>query len=702
MKIKFLVLISLVFPNIALCQSVTVQTQTNAGVQEGGKMVTDENGNIYSFGRFTDTLTIGMLNVVSAGYFDMYLVKMDAQLQPSWLMRLGGAFDDGAGDISYYNGKLYVTGWYAGQFTIGSDTFFFDATYNQYPGMMAVVDTNGVVIDTKSFQTANSISGYATSIAVTDSGVVIGGAMKGEMNFGNGVTIQSYMTGTETDIFIAKMNHNLDAIWAYRNNSVSGANNCFDGLTDIVMDDSAYIYVGGYFGSNPTLNSASLYWGNYTLVSNGGFGFSDFFFGKLTPQGAPLWLYASGGGLPDAAARLCLYNDTTLVLAGRYSDQSDIAGIALPASPNDYSKFIATVNSNGTPLSAYRINAGTDYYALKKGADGYMYGADMTNTINNLHIFRFDVNSGIVFEDSISTGNHSYHQADILPPTFQCANLTISTSFKDVFAYNNDTLANHTAANGYVDLMLCKYFPAGTGLAQPVISAVDSTCADTAIVLTSSVVAGASIYHWSVNPASAGTITGTGSLATLNSAAGFSGPVYIHCYVSNFCGTSAAADSIQINLLATPYNVTWTGGATSVSATILNADTVYWFFNSNPLPAYTNAGSVPCLGTGTYTVTGINLSGCSLSSSQFFVCTTGIKEETKNLISAYPQPADEILFLKAIGVKELKVYSVYGSEMLLKTVDNNTINTSALPDGVYIYKIISSGGYGTGKFIVKH
>lgn len=344
----------------ATAQVSSYSSAPNFGVQQGAKMVQDESGNIYAFGRYTDTLQIGGWSVISAGYFDVYLAKLNSAFEPQWLQTFGGINDDGAGDIAYHNGRLYCTGWYAGTMSIGDVAFDFEATYNQYPGYVFVVDTEGAVVNARSFRTFNSIVGYGVGIDVDDSGIVIAGNMKGEMHFGNNVSIMSSMLGTETDLFVAKLDLDLTAQWATRNNSVSGSNNCFDGLTDVIMDEAHNIYFTGYFGSNPTLNPGYLYWADQILVSDGGYGFSDALYGKLNSTGQLAWAYVTGGALPDAAQRLTLLNDTTLVLAGWYSDYSDLSGEALPPSIDSYSKFVGAVHTNGSPIDAERLNAGNE------------------------------------------------------------------------------------------------------------------------------------------------------------------------------------------------------------------------------------------------------------------------------------------------------------------------------------------------------
>lgn len=702
MKLKFtlLLILFLVFSKSIFSQTVTTICEADSGVQQGAKMVRDENNNIYLFGKFTESLSTGNLQVTSNGSFDMYLAKLNAYLQPQWIINIGSSGDDGAGDIAYYNGKIYLTGWYGSAFIIGNDTLSFDATNNIYAGLLMEADTSGTILKSKSFNDVNNIYGYITAIDVNATGIALGGTIKGTLNLGNGVAVSTSLLGTETDVLVAKLDFNFITQWGFSRGSSAGIQKGSDGVSDIVMDDSGSIYVSGFFGSMPNLNSGSMPWGIFNLVADGGFGFSDFFIANVNSNGTLGWAHASGGSLPDVAARMCLKNDTLLIVAGRYSDLSDIAGIALTPSPNDYSKFIGVLHTNGAGLQAYRVNSGTNFYSLKCGDDGYIYGADVTAGGDVMNLYKFETDSGIVFSDSIYIGNSSsYLEIDMLPPGISCGEIIFSSSTVYFTIFHNDTLVNHP--NTYVDLLLGKYSAAGSLLSQPVIStSANSFCNNsTALGISAINDPNANTYHWDVVPSGAGTITGSSNSVNFIPDTNYQGPVSILSYTTNFCNISTLSDTLQLSALQAPAISSIQLLNNSVEATVSNSDSSQWILNNIPLPLYNNLYSIPCQGTGTYQFIAMNQNGCTDTAFAFISCTSGIPENEKHLL-IYPQPADDYFIIKGLS-GEITLYN-YSGEIVIREKLNTRIDTTLLPSGLYTYRITSGNQIRTGKLMIMH
>ncbi len=696
----FLIILLFLSSRSVYSQTVTTICEADSGVQQGAKMVHDEDGNIYLFGKFTESLSTGNLQVTSNGSFDMYLAKLNAYLQPQWMINIGSAGDDGAGDISYYSGKLYLTGWYGSSFFIGNDTMTFDATNNIYAGLLIEVDTSGTILKSKSFNNVDNIYGYITAIDVNSTGIALGGTIKGTITLGNGVAVSTSLLGTETDILVAKLDFNFNAQWGFSRGSSAGIQKGSDGASDIVMDDSGAIYVSGFFGSMPNLNSGSMPWGIFNLVADGGFGFSDYFIANVNSNGTLGWAHASGGSLPDVASRMCLKNDTILIVAGRYSDFSDIAGIALTPSPNDYSKFIGVLNTNGSGLHAYRINSGTTFYSLKCGDDGYIYGADATTGGDVMNLYKFETDSGIVFSDSIYIGNtSSYSEIDILPPGISCGEIIFSSSTVNYTIFHNDTLVNHP--NTYVDLLLGKYSAAGNLLSQPVISSSTSSYCNnsTSIVISAINDPNANTYHWDVVPVVAGVFSGNSNSINFIPDTNYNGTLSILCYTTNFCNLSALSDTLHLTALQAPDITSLQLLNNSVEALVANSDSSQWLLNASPLPLYNNLYSIPCQGTGTYQLIAMNQNGCTDTAFSFISCTSGIPENEKYIV-VYPQPADEYFIINGL-FGEFTLYN-YSGEIIKTENFNNRFDTTELISGLYTYRITSGDKILTGKLMIMH
>jgi hypothetical protein len=78
----------------------------------------DPGGNVYTTGNFAGTSDfdpgVGVYNLTSAGYRDIYVSKLDASGNFAWARRMGGLYDDAAEAITVdANNNVYMTGTYS-------------------------------------------------------------------------------------------------------------------------------------------------------------------------------------------------------------------------------------------------------------------------------------------------------------------------------------------------------------------------------------------------------------------------------------------------------------------------------------------------------------------------------------------------------------------------------------------------------------
>ena len=94
-KITYL-LVLLTIPFISFSQQYFgTNTFGNSGIETNYDMATDSQGNIYSVGFYSGTLTLGTTTVTyNGGNADGYLTKHDSDGNPLWVKSFGGAADD--------------------------------------------------------------------------------------------------------------------------------------------------------------------------------------------------------------------------------------------------------------------------------------------------------------------------------------------------------------------------------------------------------------------------------------------------------------------------------------------------------------------------------------------------------------------------------------------------------------------------------
>ncbi len=93
------------------------------GFDEGSGIAIDASGNSYLTGRFQGTATFGTTTLVSAGSSDVFLAKVGPDGNYLWALRGGGgSFDEGFGIAVDPSGNSYLTGRYFGSATFGTAT----------------------------------------------------------------------------------------------------------------------------------------------------------------------------------------------------------------------------------------------------------------------------------------------------------------------------------------------------------------------------------------------------------------------------------------------------------------------------------------------------------------------------------------------------------------------------------------------------
>ncbi len=83
--------------------------------EEGNSITTDINGNIYIIGNFNDTVDFnpgsGINNLTSAGYYDVFIQKLDSAGNLLWVKQMGSANNDfGLAITTSVDHKIYSTG----------------------------------------------------------------------------------------------------------------------------------------------------------------------------------------------------------------------------------------------------------------------------------------------------------------------------------------------------------------------------------------------------------------------------------------------------------------------------------------------------------------------------------------------------------------------------------------------------------------
>ncbi len=183
-------------------------------------MTTDAAGNVYSVGYYTDNSDFdpgaGTTELVSNGFFDIYVQKLDTDGGLVWVKGIGGImFDYATGVDADEAGNVYITGVYQEtvDFDPGAGTFDLTSTGGEEVFILKL-DVNG------DFVWARSIGSPAyeepTAVSVDGSGnVYVTGYFETPIDADPSEAEVTLTTNGAQDVFLVKLDQNGDLIWAF-------------------------------------------------------------------------------------------------------------------------------------------------------------------------------------------------------------------------------------------------------------------------------------------------------------------------------------------------------------------------------------------------------------------------------------------------------------------------------------------------------
>lgn len=228
---------------------------------------TDSFGNVYATGSFFQTVDFdpgqGITNLTSAGYGDIFVLKLDFNGNFVWVKSFTGVFNDAGYSISVdASDNLYTTGVFsltvdfdpgegtANLISSGSDDIF-----------VQKMDSSGNFIWAKRFG-GNSVDG-ASSISIDSSGnVYTSGYFIGTVDFDPGEGVTSITSEGFVGIFVQKMDSSGNFIWVKTFGGVGTGT-----ILSSSIDEQGNLYTTGYFAETVDFNPGTETF-NITSVGN--------------------------------------------------------------------------------------------------------------------------------------------------------------------------------------------------------------------------------------------------------------------------------------------------------------------------------------------------------------------------------------------------------------------------------------------------
>lgn len=342
-------------------KTVWVAQAGNQGHEVGWAVATDRDGNIYVTGAFGSVATFGSFTLTSAGAFDVFVAKLDAQGVFLWVRQMAGSNSDDraiAMDVDS-TGNVYVAGIFqsttldVGTYKLsnsGKDDIFV-AKWDTHGNLQWAVRAGGPETDEVlrlrlDRQENPWISGSFDSQTIAFGSTTL---QKMGLNGLNGL-----------NGYIVKLNPQGQFIWAKgfagskRNDVVS-----FD------FDASANLYIGGYFqGSKP--------FGTTTIHASGD---SDGYVAKYNEQGTLQWYRVFASSSADEVADLRVRNEQVFV-TGMFGGSLTLGTTAMTNAGGSFDVFVTSLNAkDGTVQSASHIESSDTTFVRGIAFDskGYSY-----------------------------------------------------------------------------------------------------------------------------------------------------------------------------------------------------------------------------------------------------------------------------------------------------------------------------------------
>jgi hypothetical protein len=466
----------------------------------------DSSGACYISGLFRDTADFdpslaGITNLVSDGYHDAFISKLDSNGNFVWAKSMGGGKGSSASASRVRIdsiGNVYTTGSFQGTVDFDpspiSTTNFTSAKFDNLPGTR----TNDVFVS-KLDSDGNLI--WAKAMGGSDSEMVSGLAIDANGNVYTSGTFESAVADFDpspigmgnlnskgyNDAFISKLDSSGNFVWAK-----AFGGDSFDNGAGLVADGNGNIYTSGFFTGTVDFDPSPTGTSNLSTrgVRTAGFSNSGIFLAKLTTAGDFVQAQQFTSGSLVTTSRAVIDNFGNRYISGFFNGIVDFdlspTGTANLVGLGKTNRFISKLGSNGNFIWAKAINGVDDTITIDLEVDtnGNVYTTgtfrgtvdfdpSLTGTANliseknqNIYISKLDSNGEFVWakamggayptgfeidaNGNIYTTGHFYGVADFDPSLTGTANLG-STEGEDNFISKLDSNGNFVWAKaGYV------------------------------------------------------------------------------------------------------------------------------------------------------------------------------------------------------------------------------------------------------------
>ena len=258
----------------------------------------DGSGNVVIAGTFAGTINLGGGAMTSAGSYDIFLAKYDANGVLQWSHRFGGGDVDGARAVMVDGaGDITMTGYFRAPVSFGGAPLAGRAARDIF---VARFDGSGLHQWSHGYGSANGDEGQDI-VADASGNVIVTGQYGGAIDFGGGAETPAFGS---LDLFVLK----LDAAGNHQWSKSAGSLNPDVGY-GVAVDASNNVFLTGIF-------SNTVDFGGGPLTSAG---LSDVFVVKYGEDGTHQWSTRRGGPNADTGHGIGVDASGDIVVTGNYN-----------------------------------------------------------------------------------------------------------------------------------------------------------------------------------------------------------------------------------------------------------------------------------------------------------------------------------------------------------------------------------------------
>lgn len=347
----------------------------NFSFEQGTGIASDAQGNVYVTGPFWGTVDFdpgaGISNLTSAGDYDVFILKLDAQGNFAWAKNMGGSGNDLPRSITTdASGNVYCAGEFENTADLDPGTAVLNVTSNGLAdAFICKLDAGGSLLWAR--QVGGVQKDWAAAIDVDGAGqVYVSGAFKGTVDFDPGSGTSNIVGGTYSQMFILKLDGLGNFTWA---RNVESNYDVFP--SSLVADAQGNVYNGGFYQGTADFDPSA---GSYTLATTG---YIDAFLLKLDAAGNFVWAGHMGGAGQNVYGPALVQDvNNDIYACGSFSGLVDldpsVGTYTLNPGISDYA-FVLKVGAAGNFIWVKHFGGSPNTYGLSAAADssGNIYAA---------------------------------------------------------------------------------------------------------------------------------------------------------------------------------------------------------------------------------------------------------------------------------------------------------------------------------------